>query len=186
MRNVRVGIVALSLALVACVAVAGEPEDAALDAGTVGGSVTGGPAAAIEGTWLIDEITVISPRGEVTYPDPQPGIYIFADGYYSMVWSWAVQPMPDSEEIWRPSEEEKVRSFSSLIINSGTYTVSDTLVTTYPMVAKTPEFVGGMATYRYSVVADTLWMEVTNTVSHSGVVDPGIGKVRMPVKLVRP
>ncbi|MFH1501619.1 MAG: hypothetical protein ABIG03_01100 [Candidatus Eisenbacteria bacterium] len=54
------------------------------------------------------------------------------------------------------------------------------------IVAKTPEFVGGMAVYRYRVSADTLWMESTDIVSRDGVVDPGVGKFRLPLRLVRP
>ena len=153
---------------------------------TPGGSARAEGTHEIEGPWVMDSITVISSHGKAVYPDPQPGLFVFSGEHYSMVWSIAMEPTPDSEELWYPTEEEKARSFSSLIVNSGTYTVSDTLVTTYPMVAKTPEFVGGMATYRYRVVADTLWMEMTNTVSRGGVVDPGVGKVRLPLRLVRP
>jgi hypothetical protein len=52
-------------------------------------------------------------------------------------------------------------------------------------VAKTPEFIGGYAVYTYRVEADTLWMDMTNTVSRDGAVDPGVGLFRMPLRLVR-
>jgi hypothetical protein len=134
----------------------------------------------------MDVIRVESSRGSAEYPDPQPGLFIFADGYYSMVWLITTEPVPDSADTWHPTDDEKARNFSSMIVNSGTYAVSDTLITTYPLVAKTPEFVGGVATYRYRVVADTLWMESTNILSRTGVVDPGVGKIRLPLRLVRP
>ena len=54
-----------------------------------------------------------------------------------------------------------------------------------PAVAKTPEFIGGYAVYTYSVVGDTLWIEMVDTVSRDGVQDPGVGLFRMPLKLVR-
>jgi hypothetical protein len=53
------------------------------------------------------------------------------------------------------------------------------------VVAKTPEFIGGYAEYDYRVEGDTLWIDMTNAVSHGGVVDPGVGRIRLPLKLVR-
>jgi hypothetical protein len=164
--------------LLVCAALCVAPVDSRAESADV--------ADALEGAWLMDEITVISARGEASYPDPQPGLFIFSGGHYSMVWSLAAEPVPDSEEVWHPTDEEKASCFSTLIVNSGTYSVSDTLLTTVPLAAKTPEFVGGFATYRYRVVGDTLWMESTNIVSRDGVVDPGVGKFRLPLRLVRP
>lgn len=186
MRNAVVACLALLTVLATFVGLAvGEEGNGAAESGE-SVAVAGDPARALEGAWLMDEISVISSHGEAVYADPQPGLFIFSGGHYSMVWSWATEPLPDSEEMWRPTDEEKIRSFSAIIVNSGSYTASDSLVTTVPVVAKTAEFVGGMASYRYRVVADTLWMEMTNTVSRSGVVDPGVGKFRMPLRLVRP
>lgn len=149
-----------------------------------------GPATASQddlmGAWVMDAITVISPRGQTSYPDPQPGIFMFADGYYSMVWMLTTEPLPDSAETWKPTDVEKVDSFDSVIVNSGTFTLTDSLLTTHPMVAKTPEFVGGVAVYRYRVEADTLWMESVDIRSRGGVQDPGVGKFQLPLRLVRP
>ena len=102
-----------------------------------------------------------------------------------MVWMPLDQPLADFAEIWRPTDEEKVHSWNSIVVNSGTYAFTDSTVTTYPIVAKTPEFVGGSAVYTYRVEGDTLFMEVTDTVSHSGVQDPGIGVLRLLTTLVR-
>ena len=139
----------------------------------------------LEGSWVMTEIAVISERGENTYPDPAPGLFIFDKSYYSMVWMPLTEIPPDFEEIWRPTEEEKAGAYSSIVVNSGTYTYTDTTVTTVPSVAKTPEFIDGHAVYTYRVEGDTLWMEMTDTVSRDGVQDPGVGLFRMPLKLVR-
>jgi hypothetical protein len=154
---------------------------AASDALTAGAEV-GSP---LEGSWSMVEIAVISERGENRYPDPAPGLFIFGESHYSMVWMPLTEVPADFEEIWKPTEEEKAAAFSSIVVNSGTYTFTDSTVTTVPTVAKTPEFIGGYAVYTYRVEGDTLWMDMTNTVSRDGVVDPGVGLFRMPLTLVR-
>ncbi len=139
----------------------------------------------LEGSWAMTEIVVISERGENRYPDTAPGLFIFDKSHYSMVWMPLTEIPPDFEEIWRPTEEEKAAAYSSIVVNSGTYTYTDTTVTTIPTVAKTPEFIGGYAVYTYRVEGDTLWMDMTDTVSRDGVQDPGVGLFRMPLKLIR-
>jgi len=139
----------------------------------------------LAGSWVMDEISVISQRGENTYADPAPGLFIFGESHYSMVWMPLTEIPADFETIWKPTEEEKAAAYSSIVVNSGTYTYTDSTVTTVPTVAKTPEFIGGYAIYTYSVVGDTLWMEMTDTVSRDDVRDPGVGLFRMPLKLVR-
>ncbi len=139
----------------------------------------------LAGSWSMAEIAVISARGENRYPDPAPGLFIFGESHYSMVWMLLTEVPPDFAETWKPTEEEKAAAFSSIIVNSGTYTYTDSTVTTTPTVAKTPEFIGGSAVYAYKVEGDTLWMDATDTVSRDGVRDPGIGLVRIPLKLVR-
>lgn len=139
----------------------------------------------LEGAWSMVEIAVISPRGENRYPDPAPGLFVFGESYYSMVWMPLTEVPSDFEEIWKPTEEEKAAAYSSIVVNSGTYTYTDSTVTTMPTVAKTPEFIGGYAVYTYRVEGDTLWMDMTDTVSRDGVQDPGVGQFRMPLKLAR-
>ena len=143
---------------------------------------SGSPLA---GSWVMKEISVISERGENTYPDPAPGLFVFGESHYSMVWMPLTEIPPDFEEIWKPTDEEKAAAFNSIVVNSGTYTYTDTTVTTIPTVAKTPEFIGGFAVYTYTVDGDTLRMEMIDTVSRGGIRDPGVGVFSMPLKLVR-
>lgn len=139
----------------------------------------------IAGAWKVVQIDVISERGENSYPDPAPGLVIFGERHYSMVWMLLTEAPEAFEEIWKPTDEEKAAAFSSIIVNSGAYTLSDSLLTTFPTVAKTPEFIGGRATYAWSVSGDTLRLDMTDCLSSGGVRDPGVGVVRIPLTLVR-
>jgi len=142
-------------------------------------------ATALEGAWRVERIVYFTSRGEFPIDSPQPGLFIFGESYYSMVWMPLEQAALDSKEIWRPTDAEKIRSWNMLVVNSGTYAATDSTVTTYPLVAKTPEFVGGSATYTYRVSGDTLHMEMIDTLAHDGTRDPGVGVVRIPMRLLR-
>ncbi len=139
----------------------------------------------LEGSWRISEIRIVSKRGEYIDSEPQPGLFIFHEEHYSMVWMPFGEPLADFAEIWKPSDEEKLTSWNSIVVNAGTYTYTESTVTTVPLVAKTPEFAGGYAVYDYRVVADTLWMEMTDCMSSGDVQDPGIGAYTMPLRLTR-
>ena len=40
----------------------------------------------LEGSWVMSEIAAISERGENRYPDTAPGLFIFDESHYSMIW----------------------------------------------------------------------------------------------------
>ena len=53
---------------------------------------------ALEGSWAMTEIVVISERGENRYPDTAPGLFIFGQSHYSMVWMPLTEVPPDFED----------------------------------------------------------------------------------------
>jgi hypothetical protein len=142
-------------------------------------------ARSVEGVWKVVTLHTITPQGKFTNTDPQPGLFIFTREYYSMVWMPRSVKLPDNKQIWQPTDQEKVDQFNSIIVNSGSYTFSDSLLTTIPLVAKTPEFIGGKATYRWSFKKDTLSISVLNIYSHNGIPDEGAIKYRTTIKLLR-
>ncbi len=131
------------------------------------------------------KVRLATPREEYVNANPQPGLFVFTRGHYSMVWMPWEDPLNDFAETWKPTDEEKLHSWNSIVVNTGTYSISDSTLTTWPMVAKTPEFIGGESVYTYRVEGDTLWLEMFDTYSHDGIQDPGIGRFTMPLKLVR-
>jgi hypothetical protein len=139
----------------------------------------------LEGAWLVDEIRMIGPEGESVNPSPQPGLYIFSGRHYSMVWMPWSEPRGDFARKWYPTDAEKIASFDAVIVNSGTFELDGSTLTTIPIVAKTPEFMGGIAVYECRFEGDALWLTMTDNTSHDGVQDPGVLEYRIPVKLVR-
>jgi len=125
----------------------------------------------LEGVWRIVEYRVTGPDVDITNPDPQPSLYMFDRRHYSVVRIPTSERPRDFEMTWRPTDEEKVRAFNSIIVNAGTYELTDSTLTTRPFIAKTPEFMGGWAVSRYSFANDTLSLETLEIYSHDGVPD---------------
>ncbi|UCF65616.1 MAG: lipocalin-like domain-containing protein [bacterium] len=139
----------------------------------------------IQGVWKVERMVTTVDDRSFENTQPLPGLMIFTEGFYSMVWMPGTEGVPDNAKIWYPSDQEKINQFNALIVNSGTYAVRDSLLITEPMVAKTPEFVGGKATYHHILNKDTLTLFIKEIVSRGGVLDEGPQQYRTTLYLKR-
>ncbi|OGB60370.1 MAG: hypothetical protein A2Y94_08190 [Caldithrix sp. RBG_13_44_9] len=139
----------------------------------------------IQGVWKIVEIRLEVSGKEYINPEPQPGLMIFTRDYYSMVWMPLDKVQPDNASIWHPTDAEKIQQFNSIVVNSGSYTLSDSQLTTLPIVAKTPEFIGGKASYLWKVAQDSLQLDAIDNYSRDGILDEDQQKFRTTLILVR-
>lgn len=137
------------------------------------------------GVWEVEEIHTVGPDLNATNSDPQPGIYIFTPGYYSMIWSPGREPRLDSATLWEPTDQEKIRDFNTIVVNSGTYEMSDSVLVVHPLTAKTPEYVGGRATYLCRFDGDSVELVLLDTFAHDGTEDQGIARYRTTLRLRR-
>ena len=138
-----------------------------------------------EGVWRVGEVHLSGPDGETVDRQPLPSLYMFARQHYSIVRMLGRELPPDNARIWYPTAAEKARQHDSIIVNAGTYELSDTILTTHPFAAKTPEFIGGRAVYAWRVAADSLWLTTLDVRSRADVQDPFIADYRLVIKLVR-
>ena len=119
--------------------------------------------SSLEGAWSITEISSTSPDASSTISDPQPSLFVFLKRHYSMMHVPGDEPRAlfagDQPVLGaaEPTDAEKVAAFNSFIANSGTYELTDSELTTWPIVSKTPNFMaGGSLTYAYQVAGDEL------------------------------
>lgn len=143
------------------------------------------PGGSLEGVWRIVETRTVGPEGEVVNDAPLPGFFSFAERHYSMTWSPGRERLPDNVRTWFPTDEEKTAQHDAIIVNAGTYELTDSILTVRPLVAKTPEYVGGLGRYSWRVVADTLWVTTLDIRARTGVQDPFVGRYRSYHKLTR-
>ena len=112
----------------------------------------------VEGAWSVASIHVTGPDSADT--TVQPSLYLFGDKHYSMFRVTGNQPRAlaatDSA-----TDAEKLAAYNSFIANTGTYEVADSTLTTHPIVARSPNFMGGSDIYHFRVSGDTLWLSNT-------------------------
>ncbi len=124
------------------------------------------PANPLQGVW---SMTTMTPGGGGPTIDPaQPGLFIFTDRYYSAVYSLGADPRPLSAAAFSPTPDEMVAQYETIIVNAGTYQANGANISFRPMVAKSPEFIGGHSTMDYQINGDTLTLSVTSTVAADG------------------
>ena len=116
----------------------------------------------IEGVWKVTEI-VVSGEDASNVPNPQPGLIIFTQKHYSVMWVPGNQPRSlfQGED---PTDQEKIAAYDSFVANSGTYEVAEGTLTLHPMVARSPNFMaGGVSKNQLRIEGPTLWLTQKNT-----------------------
>ncbi len=127
------------------------------------------PANPLLGVWSMTAIT--ADDGTMIEPS-QPGLFIFTEDHYSAVYSLGADPRPLSATAFAPTSDEMIAQYQTIIVNTGTYDVSGSTITYRPMVAKSPEFVGGHSTMDYAIDGNTLTLNSTSVVSADGMSPP--------------
>jgi len=88
--------------------------------------------------------------------EAQPGMFIFTDATYSIMWTPTGEPRKAFVDLSKPTEGELMAGFRTLVFNAGSYNHTDSTATAIPMIAKVPGFEGGKQFYRYFIEEDTL------------------------------
>jgi hypothetical protein len=122
----------------------------------------------LEGAWKIVEVQTIQANGQVRSVIPLESSVIFAWGHYSFCWTSHRSPT----QTWQVADSERVVRYNQSLINAGTYTISDSLLVTRADFALVPKFVGGSATFRYVLSADTLTLTGLSVLSSDGILHP--------------
>jgi len=110
----------------------------------------------ILGSWEMLSINWIGKDTTYTIDKAQPGIFYFTPKRYGIMWTPTQKPRKAFTNLSRPTNEEIISGFRSVIFNGGSYTFTDSTLTTVAKIAKVPGFEGGIQFYRYSIVNDTL------------------------------
>ena len=113
---------------------------------------------ALDGVWHVVAVEVTG-SGATVHNQPQPSLVIFSGEHYS--WSRVTTTSPRARFVAEaPTETERVAAYDSVLFQSGKYTVSDSTLTVWPIVARSPNFTAGSSeSYRYRLSGDTLWLD---------------------------
>ena len=114
------------------------------------------PQHSIIGTWLLDAVTWHSKEQSQHIEKAQPGLFIFDESHYSLMWSPKQSPRLPFNDLSQPTDDEILQGFRSIVFNAGTYQVSANQITATAIVAKVPGFEKGQQFYRYRFIGESL------------------------------
>jgi hypothetical protein len=138
----------------------------------------------LNGAWRLITMNLILADGKSVEVPAHESLFIFADGYYSMMYSFGDGPSALYAERWHPSDSEKIGRFSSMIVNAGSYRLNGSQLDAHPHFALAPEFVDGQGIFSYAFAADTLELTWERSIAFDGLEYPSGGKVTL-LRLVR-
>ena len=141
------------------------------------------PIGPLDGAWRLVALEDVELDGTRTTLTPQESLFLFADGYYSMAYAVGEQRSPYYAERFSPTDEESLARMNAMTVNAGTFEIAGTRVMMHPLIARVPEFVGGLAEHDFVVSGDTLTLTWSRTVSEDGVEAPGTTSVLTLVRV---
>jgi hypothetical protein len=126
----------------------------------------------LAGAWRLVAIQEVDSDGNTVAFTPQESLFLFTDEYYSMGYSFHESPSPVFAEPWSPTDSEMQERFSSLVVNAGTYELTESEFVLRPEFALWPIVINGEATIEYELVGDELTLVYVNFVGGGGVSYP--------------
>lgn len=136
------------------------------------------PAADLQGAWRVTEVITGRP-GSRTLTSPQPGLLLFAGGYYSYTLINGEEPRPDLPP-GIASAEALLMVWNPFSANAGTFEISGERMIRRPIVAKDPNAMapGAYNEYTFRLSADTLWITTVGTEAGPARSPPTVKYVR--------
>jgi hypothetical protein len=128
----------------------------------------------LEGAWRFASLETVSASGETTLVPVYENLLLFTARHYSLAFSRGDSPSPAYVDAWNPTQDEAAVRMTAIVVNTGTYETSGSSLTTSPLFALVPSYVGGIAEYEFSISGDTLTLRTVRAVSADGVILPRI------------
>lgn len=128
--------------------------------------------SSLNGAWQMISSKAIGPDGTEYPSSSQENFLLFTDRYYSMNRASGNEPSEFYKKRFQPSDSEKLNRYNSLLVNSGTYSIEDSILEIQPIFALVPEFVGGIGKFDYALYNDTLELDWKVILSTDSVPDP--------------
>jgi hypothetical protein len=132
-------------------------------------SFTSKEKLSVEGAWSFVEVKTVKPDGATTLVFPKEGVAIFSGNNYSFCWT----SHDFKSRSWQVADSVKLNRFNQSIVNTGTFTLKDSILTTKAIFAMTPMFSnGGVAKFKCSFSGDTLVLRGLSVVSSENIAHP--------------
>lgn len=122
----------------------------------------------IDGVWKFVEVQTVKSKGTYTSVFPKESEAIFTENYYSFCWT----SHTSSARNWQMPDSVKLSRVNQSIVNTGTYQLKDSTLTTKAAFAMNPMFVNGLAKFKCSFKGDTLILKGLSVSSSDNISHP--------------
>lgn len=122
----------------------------------------------IDGSWSIVEVQTVKSDGTLTTIFPRESKAIFSHNNYSFCWT----SHNSTIRSWQIVDSVKLNRFNQSIINTGTFKLKDSILTTKATFAINPMFVNGQAKFKCSFNGDTLVLRGVSVFSSDHIPHP--------------
>ena len=110
----------------------------------------------LKGSWKMKEVHWKTADTTYSIHKAEPGIFFFTDKSYAIMWTPSDKPRVPFKVLSKPTDEELMAGFRTVVFNAGSYSYTDSTVTATAFIAKVPGFEGGKQFYRYHITGDVL------------------------------
>ncbi|WP_370088630.1 ankyrin repeat domain-containing protein [Ekhidna sp.] len=136
------------------------------------------------GSWKMNEIHYVYP--DTTYKmEVLQGSLLIDEKRYSIMYNPSPRPRKAFESLSKPTEEEMLAGFRSIVFNTGPYEITDDVMLAHPDLAKVPGFEGGKQYYRYRLEGDKLFFRMYDETYPNGDKPEWYGKVEVQFILTK-
>ena len=122
----------------------------------------------VDGAWTIVEVQTIKSDGSSSKVFPIESHAFFMNKNYSFCWTNQISKSRN----WAMTDSLKLARFNQSIVNSGTYELKDSILTTKAKFAMNPMFTNGIATFKCSMKGDTLILKGMGVISSDNIQHP--------------
>ncbi|MEP2669199.1 MAG: ankyrin repeat domain-containing protein [Cyclobacteriaceae bacterium] len=137
------------------------------------------------GSWKMNQIQYIYKDTTVVVENVSQGMLTVTPHRYHIIYNPWVNPRVPFKVLSKPTDSEIKHAFQTLVFNTGTYTLSDTLFTTTSDIAKVPGFEGGKQYYSLEVKGDQLQLIMKDETYPNGEKPEWYQKLQILFKLTR-
>jgi hypothetical protein len=131
------------------------------------------------GSWKMKQIDYIYADKTHSVEQALMGTFMFTPKRYVIMYNPWKNPRMAFKSLAKPSDSEIIASFKTIVYNSGSYTLTNSAVTTIADIAKVPGFEGGQQFYNYKLENDRLEMTMFDEIYPNGDKPEWFGKLKV-------
>lgn len=137
------------------------------------------------GAWEVKSVTWKSESNTQKIESAQPGMFLFNENHYALMWSPKQTPRTPFVNLSKPTDQEILNGFRTIVFNAGSYHIDEQQLVATARVAKVPGFEGGQIYYRYEFRAGVLLLTMYDEIYPDGSKPDWSGKWQTQFALVK-